>query len=682
MRKFLRNYFFQLLPSFTSWLILFSIELYQNVYDLNRGNILFPIPNYIHDFFYFLFLFFIYQAGKYIVKKEAKPKSLEIIWLIVGFGGTGIIINALSNWIRNIYMSNYSSIFWYNLDKNIGILSNSYFFISLLFVFRQLILFRSNQFKQNSWFYLDFLVCISFFLVFNKYLSIPNYLLAVYFLVCLAFILYLTIHTEWVAYLTFKEKLLGIFFMFVIFIIELSYLFFVNVKYTAGYIFYIEEHLPLSIVYLFTLIYTFFCILVLAFNLPTSSLYELRKLEREAISEINRVFLKSKFDYYEVYQLLIHHGILCAKADFGWIKISQKNEIKLIEIKGLEEKKAYELHKIIEKYWYYQKNKKSFFVGDSKRLSLLKENFSEFESFFATKISTQDKEYGELVLGWKYKNAFEIELHSFLSIICEQSAIAIENKELFKKSISLERYQEQLKIAKDFQEKVLPKVTHIEGFDLHSINQEADEIGGDYLEIYQDEKHIHILIADVAGKGTTAAFYMAELKGMLQVLFPLNLEPFDFIQKLNMAVSKCLANNLFITVNYLKIEKKLKKCQFIRAGHTPILHYIAKENKVLQYQPKGIGLGIIRKLISEKNFEILEFHLKPNDVILLFTDGIIEARNEKNEELGTDILKDWLKNFSSLSATELNYSILEQMMAFTNENKIDDDYTLLTLKVE
>ncbi len=662
--------------------MMFSIQLYHEVYDLNKGKILFHIPDYVYDFFHFLFLIFIYQAGKTIVKKESKPKSLEVIWLIVGLGGTGIIINALSNWVSHIYMANYSSIFWYNLDKHIGIITNTYFFITLVFVYRQLILFRSTKPKQNAWILLDISIVFGFLLLFDKYLSIPQFIIIAYFLASIGIVMYLSIHTEWVAYLNLKEKFLGIFFMSVILIIQLSYLLLVDVKDVMNYDFDFANNLHLNVIYFFTILYTFFCILVLAFNLPTSSLYELRQLERKAISEINQVILKSKFDPNDVYKILIHYGMLCAKADFGWIQISQNEEIKLIQIKNFNENLAYEVHEVINKYWSYQIDKKNFFIGDTNRLSLLKNKSLEMESFFATKVSTQDKEYGELILGWKHKNAFELELHSFLSIISEQAAIAIENKELFKKSISLERYQEQLKIAKDFQEKVLPKISSIEGFDIHAINQEADEIGGDYLEIYQDDEHINIIIADVAGKGTTAAFYMAELKGMLQILFPLKLELLEFIKKLNFAVSQCLSPNLFITINFLRIHKSTFHCQLVRAGHTPVLHFSFSNQKIGEYQPKGIGLGVLRKSISDKNFEIHEFQLQKNDVILLFTDGIIEARSENKQELGIDILKEWLSSFYSLSSTEINYSILEQMMAFTNENKIDDDYTLLTLKVQ
>ncbi|GIV44709.1 MAG: hypothetical protein KatS3mg035_1832 [Bacteroidia bacterium] len=303
--------------------MMFSIQLYQTVYDLHKGKILFYLPNYVYDFFHFLFLVFIYQAGKVIVKKEAKPKSLEVISLIVGLGGTGIIINALSNWITNIYMANYSSIFWYPLDQHIGILSNTYFFIMLTFVYRQLILFRSTKPKQNAWFFLDILVNVGFLWLFDKYLDLPPWLTLMYFFISAGLILYLSIHTEWVAYLNFKEKLLGIFFMSIILIIQLSYLLLIDVKYAINYDFNFTQNFHLDVIYFLTLLYTFFCILVLAFNLPTSSLYELRQLERKAISEINQAILKSKFEPNDVYKILINYGMLCAKADFGWIQITQ-----------------------------------------------------------------------------------------------------------------------------------------------------------------------------------------------------------------------------------------------------------------------------------------------------------------------------------------------------------------------
>lgn len=694
MLRFVRKYYLYFLPSLICWLVLLTIQLQQSLFDLNKGKYFLFIPQYVNQILLIAFYILSLELANFIVKKENKLSTVEVLWQITAFGGTGILISVFFHCIQHIYIANYSSLFWQILDKNIGLLVAGYFFIALTFVFRQLIFFRTTKRKIRAWnfFYLIIVLHLLFFVSFYDSPWI-NALKIILFIMSLLFIFYMVFHIEWGAYLKVQEKLVSIVLLVVLCIVIITYSSFINNKYFNNFDHYWEFQFPLLPIYMFAFLYSIFSILVLGFSLPTSSIYELRELENKAIYAINRSILKDKLNYdshqhkHQVFQILLDNSMKCSSAKSGFIKFYKNNQVQWV-LTNIKETVAQLMCDTINRYWKFQSNKKEFFVGDLNRLSLLKvkniqeiTNGIEYLSLFAIHIQTESQKYGQLVLLWDYRNALEIEIKSVILMLCEQAAIAIENRGLFENSIELARSQQKLKIAKDFQDTILSACPNVNSFDIHVSIQEADVLGGDYYEILETESTIYVVIADVSGKGISSAFYMAELKGCLQPMFALSLSPHEFIINLNHAITRCLPPNHFITMNLLMIDKKTMEANFIRAGHPPLLFYEAASKQTHILQPLGIGLNLIKKGLFKERFHLHSFHLNKGDTLLFYTDGISEVRNDKNEELGNELLAEWFGIFSELSAAEINYSIMEQIMAFSNQQKINDDYTLLTMKV-
>jgi len=189
------------------------------------------------------------------------------------------------------------------------------------------------------------------------------------------------------------------------------------------------------------------------------------------------------------------------------------------------------------------------------------------------------------------------------------------------------------------------------------------------------------VIGDVSGKGTSAAFHMAELKGIFQVLIQQDISPMEFMIRTNKALNNCLERNLFITLSYFVIDSNDDKIIYSRAGHCPALYYSKGSDKTYFFEDEGIGLGIIR---SDKFSDYISQYEKvyhKDDVLLLYSDGIVEARNSKTgEEYGYEKLERCLSKNSGLSAEEIKKAIITDLDDFIRDADRMDDVTLLVLR--
>jgi serine phosphatase RsbU (regulator of sigma subunit) len=188
-------------------------------------------------------------------------------------------------------------------------------------------------------------------------------------------------------------------------------------------------------------------------------------------------------------------------------------------------------------------------------------------------------------------------------------------------------------------------------------------------------------MGDVSGKGTSAAFHMAQMKGVFQSLIQLGLRPAEFMKKANAALSKCLERNHFITASIFEIDVINHTFCHARAGHIPTLWYKANENKADFISVEGLGLGIVRNLTYKNHVQEKTFAYHSGDILVLLTDGILEGRNEIGEQFGNDRLKKIVEAQHLKSPIHLQQEIIDTLHQFVGgDGMIDDDYSLLVVK--
>ncbi len=240
-----------------------------------------------------------------------------------------------------------------------------------------------------------------------------------------------------------------------------------------------------------------------------------------------------------------------------------------------------------------------------------------------------------------------------------------------------QKYQEELRIARDIQMSLLPDV---EGLDwCNNISAScipARDVGGDYYEILQVEDGIiGVFIADVSGKGASAAFYMAELKGILIALKHLWSNPNALMLKLNEILKPALASNVFISGAYLLLDPVVKQGQLARAGHCPSF-LVKSSGEVVEMMPPGIALGIADNKVFGKILEVAEFQMDRDDKIILYTDGLDEMTFH-DQMYGVEKLKEVLRKNGGLNADMLKNAILEDVLGFLSSEAQNDDLTLV-----
>jgi serine phosphatase RsbU (regulator of sigma subunit) len=246
-----------------------------------------------------------------------------------------------------------------------------------------------------------------------------------------------------------------------------------------------------------------------------------------------------------------------------------------------------------------------------------------------------------------------------------------------------ERLEEDLRVARNIQMSLLPQeYVEVEGLKIAAVCLPANEMGGDYYDLLPLSNHrLGVLIADVSGKGTSAALYMAELKGLILSLSRNHDSPKALLGELNEILSPNLDRRSFVTMTYAIIDSQKRTLRVARAGHNPLIHFDGRTEQTRLLSPPGLALGFdsgdtFRSVIQE-----VELPLVHGDTFLFFTDGISEAMNGSSELFGEGRLADILKEANTLSSDDLKERILHEVRVFAAGESPHDDMTLVIVKV-
>jgi serine phosphatase RsbU (regulator of sigma subunit) len=190
-----------------------------------------------------------------------------------------------------------------------------------------------------------------------------------------------------------------------------------------------------------------------------------------------------------------------------------------------------------------------------------------------------------------------------------------------------------------------------------------------------------VLVADVSGKGTSAALYMAELKGLVLSLSRIHQSPARLLSEANRILTRNLDSRSFITMTYAVVDMVTRRLCFARAGHNPLIHFEADSGRTRVLSPPGMGLGMDAGDRFDAVLQELEVPLVSGDVFLFFTDGLSEAMNVRAELFGERRLREVLEQGEALGSDELKERILAEIRGFVGDAAQHDDMTLVVLKV-
>ncbi len=246
-----------------------------------------------------------------------------------------------------------------------------------------------------------------------------------------------------------------------------------------------------------------------------------------------------------------------------------------------------------------------------------------------------------------------------------------------------QRLEEELRIARSIQLRLLPEEQFSsEKCEISAANIPATEIAGDYFDYFSDEdsESISVLVADVSGHGASAAFYMAEMKGIINYLQRYDYSPARMIVECHESIMGSIDRSTFITMNVARFDFRQKVFRFARAGHTKGLFFCNSRMEIVELFPQGMAIGMTN-FISRK-IEEVEVPFQSGDILFLFSDGLSEVMNEEGELLGTDNLKKILIDNRNESVETIKAKLLDFSIKFGNSKENEDDLTFIILKVK
>ena len=293
----------------------------------------------------------------------------------------------------------------------------------------------------------------------------------------------------------------------------------------------------------------------------------------------------------------------------------------------------------------------------------------------------QDRLVGFINVGPKMSGkVYSQEDVNLLATVAGQAAIAIENARLHKSEIEQGRIKEELDLARKIQQGLFPKASpEIDGLDVSGVSVPALSVGGDYYDFVQlGPKRILAVVADVSGKGMSAALYMSKIQGMVQLAAHMYDTPKEMLVNINRRIFDGLDRKSFITMILALFDMKKKEVRICRAGHNKAL--LSVNGKIRFLEGGGMGLGLERGPLFENTIEEIRVPIKQKSLFLFYTDGITEAMNEKQQQLGEDAIVDVLKAKRLLSAKKIQQAILTTVEKFRGTAEQHDDVTMMVVK--
>jgi hypothetical protein len=245
------------------------------------------------------------------------------------------------------------------------------------------------------------------------------------------------------------------------------------------------------------------------------------------------------------------------------------------------------------------------------------------------------------------------------------------------------RLSTEMTIAQRLQESLLPAAgLEMEWCSVSGFTIPTSEIGGDYFDhIRLSDTKVAVIIADVSGHGVGSGIVSAMLKSALYGQLDRDAKPAIVMKNLNETLTSLTPKNMFVTCVYMIIDYAERNISLSVAGHPPVLLSQASEKNILPLKTEGMALGLKKGV----EFNELTVPLTSGDVYVLYTDGVLEASNDKGEEFGADRLKAIFTDGEFTSPDnqkKIGETVMENLRQFTGSDTFRDDITIMEVRLK
>ncbi|MEL6696372.1 MAG: PP2C family protein-serine/threonine phosphatase [Bacteroidota bacterium] len=289
--------------------------------------------------------------------------------------------------------------------------------------------------------------------------------------------------------------------------------------------------------------------------------------------------------------------------------------------------------------------------------------------------------YGEVVASFAIADFADSPVEAendliFIETIGNILAVAIQNRNLIKEKVAQEFLTKELEVASQIQEQLMiSDFSRFSELDIFGLNKAHHGVGGDFFDVVKkDNGNIFLCIADVSGKGIGAALLMANLQASFRSLCAQYNDLDIIVKELNRSLYHIVEGDKFVTLFVVRVEIDSHTFAYINAGHNyPILF---QGEEISRLEKGCMLLGILPEVEVQET--ILPFHR--DDVLFMFTDGVVEQTNGEEEMFGSERIIEELKRIRNFAAQEIVSHLEKELMNFADGHAVTDDVTMLSVK--
>jgi phosphoserine phosphatase RsbU/P len=303
---------------------------------------------------------------------------------------------------------------------------------------------------------------------------------------------------------------------------------------------------------------------------------------------------------------------------------------------------------------------------------------SQIRSVMAVPLASGEEIFGMIYVDNPFHNRFREEDLKVLTTIASVASIKIEHERLIEERMEKRRMEEELKVASEIQMRLQPVAPpKVEGWDMTGVSFPCREIGGDYYDFIQckTDPCITVAVGDVSGKGTGAALLMSSLHAAVRAQAQTRRSISEVMAEINEYIFENSPSNKFLTLFYGTINPPTGELKYSNGGHNPPM-LVRVGGEVLRLDKGGLPIGMMKGMTYQEASVVFD----PGDVLVIYSDGITESVNEKDEEFEEERLIEVVRHNLNRSASGIRDRIDEALSRFVGTMAPVDDMTLMIIK--
>jgi sigma-B regulation protein RsbU (phosphoserine phosphatase) len=516
---------------------------------------------------------------------------------------------------------------------------------------------------------------------------------SILFSLCIVLVVVNSFKQNWVVYLSRREKVYAIVYS------ALLFLSFLGINVLIGQSLpertLVSYHAPLQsfiqVNAIFGVVYFGMTFVSALFHLPTAEVYERKQSELTSLHNLSRL-VTQVFDFSDLVNSVTSMTQEVVGAKSAWLELikgQKENGEVLVEVVSLKDTSRQQIEAITVDSGLSLRQ----LVIDSKRALVIDDVASDRRtkhirklgvpvgSLLSVPLISHNGLIGFLHATKDYQYGFDQDDIDVLTTFADHVTIAIENSRLIAQSLERERFQQEMMVAQQMQKRLLPqRIPQYASLDIAAFSEPSSEVGGDYYDfVALDADRLGVVVGDVSGKGVSAAFYMAEVKGIFQSLSKICTSPRELLMRANQALMDSLERKAFISLLYAIFDVPRSSLTLARAGHCPMIYVSGATPNLVR--PTGIGLGLTYDKRFEESTQEVTVGLKKGDVCVFYTDGLNESRNAEGEEFGFERLLQTAVNNRLETAEKIKENTLQEIRNYMGDTSYGDDITLVVVKV-